>query len=309
MTDSVQLSIICPFYNEQEMISLFFDKILAALNKTGKSFEIVCVNDGSKDNTLLELISGKEKCPSIRIINLSRNFGKEAALTAGLDYAIGQAVIPIDADLQDPPELIFDFIKKWEEGYDVVLGKRVDRSEDGFFKRVTAKFFYKAHNRISNTKIPENVGDYRLMSRKVVDAIKKLPENQRFMKGVFAWAGFKTTTIEYKRLKRHAGNTSFSGWKLWNFALDGITSFSTSPLRIWLYVGVIISTLSFSYGLFTIIKTMILGINLPGYASLLTVVLFLGGIQLISLGILGEYIGRTYLESKRRPNYVVDEEY
>ncbi len=245
----------------------------------------------------------------MRIIHLSRNFGKEAALTAGLDCAKGDVIIPIDADLQDPPELIEQFIAKWKEGYDVVLAKRIDRKSDSLAKRYTANLFYKFHNTISPTNIPDNVGDYRLISKKVLKAIQRLPENQRFMKGIFAWVGFKTTTIEYVRESRKAGQTSFGAWKLWNFALEGITSFSTVPLRIWFYVGIGISFLSLLFGSIIILKTLLYGIDLPGYASLLTTMLFLGGIQLMGIGILGEYIGRLYQESKRRPIYIIENEY
>ena len=305
----IDISIVCPFYNEEDVVDIFMDAIIPVMTDIGRSFEIVCVNDGSSDSTLEKLISAKKSRKNIRVVDLSRNFGKEAALTAGLDYSVGKAVVPIDADLQDPPELIKEFVKKWDEGYEVVLAKRVDRSKDKLGKRVTAKFFYKLHNKISKTKIPENVGDYRLMTRKVVDAVSKLPENQRFMKGVFAWVGFKTTVVEYKREERQAGETSFNSWKLWNFAMDGITGFSTVPLRIWLYLGVFISSISFLYGSFIILRTILLGIDVPGYASLLTIMLFLGGVQLIGIGVIGEYIGRMYMESKRRPPYIVDKEY
>ncbi len=251
----------------------------------------------------------KDSYRHIRIINLSRNFGKESAMTAGLEFSLGDVIIPIDADLQDPPELIVKFLEKWREGFDVVLAKRADRKSDSFFKRKSAELFYKIHNQISNISIPNNVGDYRLMTRRVVDAIKLLPENQRFMKGIFAWVGYPTTTIEYKREVRIAGETSFNGWKLWNFAIDGITSFSTVPLRIWLYIGMSISFLSFLFGITIIIKTLIYGIDLPGYASMLTIILFLGGIQLMGIGILGEYLGRIYNEAKGRPIYIIEGEY
>ncbi|SFV69694.1 Glycosyltransferase [hydrothermal vent metagenome] len=303
------ISIIVPCYNEEEVVQLFLEEVSPILKRTKQEYEIIFVNDGSKDNTLEKLLSLKSIYEPIRIIHLSRNFGKEAALTAGLDCAKGDVIIPIDADLQDPPELIEQFIDKWKEGYEVVLAKRIDRKSDSIAKRYSANLFYKFHNTISTTTIPDNVGDYRLMSRKVVTAIQQLPENQRFMKGIFAWVGFKTTTIEYVRETRKAGETSFSAWKLWNFALDGITSFSTVPLRIWFYIGSFISFLSLVYGSAIIIKTLIYGIDLPGYASIFTTVLFLGGIQLMGIGILGEYIGRLYQESKRRPIYIIENEY
>ena len=246
---------------------------------------------------------------NIKIIELSRNFGKEAALTAGLEHAMGEVVIPIDADLQHPPEIIIEFIKKWEEGFDVVVGKRTVRTGEGVIKKLTAKYFYKFHNQISDVEIPYNVGDFRLMSRKVIEALKKLPENQRFMKGLFAWVGFNTAVVEYEQAPRAAGKTSYNGWKLWDFALDGITSFSTLPLRIWMYIGFLISFLSFLYGSAIVINTLILGVDTPGYASMITVILFLGGIQLIGIGILGEYIGRIYKETKKRPLYIIEKEY
>jgi len=303
------LSIVCPCYNEEEVIEHFLKSITEILLQTKKSYEIIFIDDGSKDNTLNVLIESKKNYENIKILQLSRNFGKEIALTAGIDASLGETVVPIDVDLQDPPELILDFIKKYEEGYDVVLAKRVDRTSDTYAKKFSAEAFYKFHNKISDINIPNNVGDYRLMSRKVVNEIKKLPESQRFMKGIFAWIGFKTATIEYKRDVRVAGETSFNGWKLWNFALDGITSFSTVPLRIWFYLGVIIAGISFLYGSIIIIKTLILGIDTPGYASMTTIVLFLGGVQLMGIGILGEYIGRIYIESKNRPIYIIENEY
>ena len=303
------ISIIAPCYNEEETIESFLRRIEEILAQINEPYEIVFINDGSKDNTLNVLLNAKRNFKNIRIINFSRNFGKEAALTVGLDKARGEATIPIDVDLQDPPELIKDLVAKWREGYDVVLAKRADRTSDSFAKRVSADLFYKLNGKISNVDIPNNVGDFRLMSKRVVEALKRLPENQRFMKGLFAWVGFKTTVIEYVREKREAGQSSFNGWKLWNFALDGITSFSTLPLRIWLYIGALVSFLSFLYGSFIILKTLIFGVDLPGYASLAVIMLFLGGIQLIGIGILGEYIGRIYSESKRRPSYIIEGEY
>lgn len=269
----------------------------------------MCVDDGSTDNTFKEILQAKENHKQIRIVKLSRNFGKEAALTAGLDYAKGEMIIPIDADLQDPPELIQVFIDKWKEGYDVVLGKRIDRSSDTLPKQLSARYFYKYHNMIASPKIPENVGVFRLITRKVVRALQELPENQRFMKGIFAWVGFNTAVVEYTRKLRKAGRTNFNGWRLWNFALDGMTSFSTVPLRIWLYIGMTLSILSLTYGSYIFFRTLIQGVDVPGYASLFTAILFIGGIQLIGIGVLGEYIGRMYMETKRRPPYIVDEEY
>ena len=308
-TFNPNISLVVPCHNEENVIDLFLRKTIPILRSLDRSYEIVFINDGSTDRTLEAMLKAKEKYKNIRILNLSRNFGKEAALTAGIEHSKGEVVIPIDVDLQDPPELIIQFIEKWKEGYDIVLAKRVDRSNDTLFKRVSANLFYKLHNKISDIYIPENVGDYRLLSKKAVNALKMLPENQRFMKGLFAWIGFKTTTIEYTRTKRINGKSSFNIKKLWNFAIDGITSFSTAPLRVWLYIGTVISIISFLYGSFIIVKTLIFGRDIPGYASLLTTILFLGGIQLIGIGILGEYIGRIYKEAKRRPPYIIENEY
>lgn len=285
------------------------EKLIPIMQNVQRPYEIIFINDGSTDNTLNVLLKAKSKNPQIRILNLSRNFGKEAALTAGLEHAMGEVVIPIDADLQHPPEIIIEFIKKWEEGFDVVVGKRTVRTGEGVIKKLTAKYFYKFHNQISDVEIPYNVGDFRLMSRKVIEALKRLPENQRFMKGLFAWVGFNTAVVEYEQAPRAAGKTSYNGWKLWDFALDGITSFSTLPLRIWMYIGFLISFLSFLYGSAIVINTLILGVDTPGYASMITVILFLGGIQLIGIGILGEYIGRIYKETKKRPLYIIEKEY
>lgn len=306
----VDLSIVVPCYNEEAVIPIFLTTIEPILKSLELSYELVFVNDGSRDNTLAVLQQAKSDYPQIRIINFSRNFGKEAALSAGIDFAEGKALIPMDVDLQDPPELIPEMVRIWrEDGIDVVLAKRTDRSKDSFFKRWSANIFYRLNNLISVNRIPENVGDFRLVSRRCVEAIKLMGETQRFMKGIFAWVGFKTHTIEYQRDERQAGQTSFNAWKLWNLALEGITSFSTAPLRIWLYVGLIAWCLSILYGSWIILRTLIYGVDLPGYASMFTAILFLGSTQLIVLGVIGEYIGRIYLESKGRPLYIVEDEY
>lgn len=309
VSDTDMLSIVCPLYNEEESLAPFLERLLPVLAATGMGYEIVCVNDGSRDATLERLLEAARKQPSIRVLDLSRNFGKEAALTCGIDHARGAAVIPIDADLQDPPELILEMLALWRQGFDVVLAQRVDRSADHLLKRKTAEWFYRLHNAISDSQIPPNVGDFRLMDRKVVEALKNLPERRRFMKGLFAWVGFRQAVIPYSREPRQAGASKFSGWYLWNFALEGITSFSTVPLRIWTYLGLFIALLAFAYGGFIVGRVLLLGRDMPGYASLITVVLFLGGIQLIGLGVLGEYLGRIYLESKGRPVYIVRDHY
>jgi glycosyltransferase involved in cell wall biosynthesis len=296
-------------YNEQENIQAFLTAITAILESSQVTYEIICVNDGSLDNTLQLLLEQKSTHPTLRVLNLSRNFGKEAALSAGLAAARGDAIIPIDADLQDPPEVIGRLIAEWKKGFDVVLARRVDRSSDHPAKRVSASLFYKLHNLISQQTIPENVGDFRLISRRVANEIAKLPENQRFLKGLFSWVGFKSTTIDYERAKRHAGTSTFNAWSLWNFALDGLTSFSTAPLRLWLYLGIFFSIMAFFMGAYIVFVTLFNGTSVPGYASMIIVVLFFGGIQLTSIGVLGEYIGRIYLESKRRPSFIVEDEY
>jgi glycosyltransferase involved in cell wall biosynthesis len=277
------------------------------MEKTGEDFELVFVNDGSGDGTLAALIGFASARDDVRVINLSRNFGKEAALSAAIDYARGDAVIPIDADLQDPPELIPEMIAKWRDGYDVVLARRVDRKNDGFFKRLTAKYFYRIHNRISSPPLPENVGDFRLMSRRVVDVIKRLPERQRFMKGLFSWVGFRSVSVDYTRPPRSAGSSKFNFFRLWKLAMEGFTSFSTTPLVIWGYIGGFISSAAFVYAAFIIARTVIYGIDVPGYASTICLILFLGGLQMLSIGIVGEYLGRTYMETKQRPLYVVSD--
>lgn len=300
------LSLVVPFYNEEEVLDVFFSTVIAELEQLpGMAFEIVCVDDGSRDATLSMLNARALADPRIVVIELTRNFGKEAALTAAIENARGDVVVPFDADLQDPPAVIPKLVEKWREGFEVVLARRVNRDSDTSLKKLTALWFYQAHNKISDIKIPENVGDFRLMSRSVVEALKSLPETRRFMKGLFAWVGFKTTTVDYVREQRAAGETKFSGWKLWNFALEGFTSFSTVPLRIWTYMGSFIAVLAILRGIWLVVRTMIYGVDVPGYASLATAVLLLGGIQLIGIGVLGEYVGRIYFESKKRPVYLV----
>lgn len=304
------ISLIVPFYNERDAVERFFAETVRVLESVHAIvFEIVCINDGSQDGTLEQLVAASQRNARIRVIDLTRNFGKEAALTAGLDEAAGDAVIAIDADLQDPPSLIPEMIERWRNGADVVLARRASRACDTFLKRTTAALFYRVHNALSEMKIPENVGDFRLMDRRVVNALRRLPERRRFMKGLFAWVGFHTVTIDYEREPRSAGSSKFSGWRLWNFALEGITSFSTVPLRSWTYIGCALASLAFAYGGFIVGRTLIFGNPVPGYASLLTVVLFMGGIQLVGIGMIGEYVGRIYDESKGRPIYLVRRRY
>lgn len=303
------LSVVVPMYNEENNINEFFSRITVALEQTGETWEIICVNDGSHDMTLAQLVALHQSDPRVKVINFSRNFGKEIALTAGIDYASGQAVIPIDADLQDPPELIPDLVAQWRAGYDIVNATRHIRQGETWLKRATARMFYRVIGKMADIDIPPNTGDFRLLSRPVVDALKRLPERTRFMKGLFVWVGFKQTAVYYDRHARFAGKTKWNYWHLWNFAIDGITSFSSIPLKASSYFGLIIALLAFLYALFLVVRTLIYGIDFPGYASLMVVVLFLGGIQLITLGVIGEYLGRVYVETKGRPLYIVRDYY
>lgn len=307
--DKVEISVVVPMYNEEPNIDYLIKRIVTALDHLNLKYEIVCVNDGSKDNTLKCLIEQHRRNPKIKVVSLSRNFGKEIALSAGIDFAAGDAVVPIDADLQDPPELIGDLIAKWREGYDVVYATRRSRRGESWMKRFTAHAFYQSIAKMSPVSIPRNTGDFRLIDRRVVDALKQMPERNRFMKGLFAWVGFKQTSILYDRPERYKGSTKWNYWRLWNFAIDGITSFTFVPLKVWSYVGLAISVPAFFYATFLIIRTLILGVDVPGYASIMVVVLFLGGMQLLTLGIIGEYLGRVYQEVKRRPLYLVRESY
>lgn len=302
----LKLSLVVPVYNEAETVVLFVERVASLFNDPDKVVvEYVFINDGSTDVTLELLLQLQRRVPHLKVIDLSRNFGKEAALSAGLRCATGLVVVPIDVDLQDPPELISQMIEKWREGYEVVLGRRTDRTSDSWAKRASANWFYRIHNKIADPVIPENVGDFRLMDRQVVDALNELPESRRFMKGLFAWVGFRTTSLDYSRAERVAGTSKFNGWRLWNFALEGITSFSTDPLKVWTYMGIAVSLMSFLFAATIVLKVVVTGIDVPGYASLMVTVSFLGGLQLIGIGVLGEYLGRTYLESKRRPVYLV----
>ncbi|MCM0588927.2 MAG: glycosyltransferase family 2 protein [Gloeotrichia echinulata DVL01] len=305
--NSVELSIVVPLHNEEDNIDHLFERLASVLNRLNITYEIICIDDGSKDNTLKCLIDHRDHNPAIKVVSFSRNFGKEIALTAGIDYSEGKIIIPIDADLQDPPELIEQLIDKWREGYDVVYAQRRLRLDDSLIKQLTAKAFYWTIARLSPVDIPANVGDFRLLDRRVVEALKQIPERTRFMKGLFAWVGFKQSSIPYDRQPRYQGQTKWNYWKLWNFAIDGITSFSLIPLKIWTYLGLSISFLAFLYAAYLIIFTMIAGITVPGYISLMVVLLFLGGIQLIGLGVIGEYLGRIYEEAKQRPLYLVQE--
>jgi glycosyltransferase involved in cell wall biosynthesis len=304
----LRLSCVVPAYNEQANIEGFLRALAQTVRALTPDFEIVVVNDGSRDGTHELSLRLAQELP-LRYLALSRNFGKEAALTAGLDRASGDAVIPIDSDLQHPPEMIHEMLAHWEAGAEVVLAQRRNRETDGPVQKLMATLFYRFHNVISNVHVPPGVGDFRLMDKRVVAALRQLPENHRFMKGLFAWVGFRTVTILYSPAERAQGTSSFNLWKLWNFALEGITSFSTAPLRIWSYLGAVVSATALVYAALIVLKTLLYGTDVPGYASLMAGILFLGGVQLIGIGVLGEYIGRIYHEVKRRPVYLVREEH
>jgi len=303
---SPQLSIVVPVYNEQEILPAFHGRLTGVLSTIALRSEIIYVNDGSTDASLAFLMRLREDDPRIAVLDLSRNFGKEIALSAGLDHAAGNAVVVIDADLQDPPELIPELLEGLREGYDMVFGKRMGRRGEPLLKRVTASLFYRLMRRLGTVAIPEDTGDFRALSRRAVEALKELEEQHRFMKGLFAWIGYPQKAVPYERLPRPAGRTKWNYWKLWNFALEGITSFSSAPLRVSTYMGLATALGAFFYALYVILKTLLFGDPVKGYPSLMVVMLFLGGIQLMSLGIIGEYLGRMYIETKRRPLYFLN---
>lgn len=305
------LSIVIPVYNEQDAISLFLEaarpavaRALALIGPDARA-EYLFVDDGSSDRTgdIVAILARLN--PDIRCLSLSRNFGKEAALAAGIDHALGDAVIPIDVDLQDPPAVIIDMVRAWLGGAQVVNARRADRSSDSWFKRWSAHGFYRLLNRLSDYPIPENVGDFRLLDRQAVDVIKQLGEQARFNKGLFSWIGFRVATVDYVRAAREAGTTKWRLGKLWSLAIDGITASTTMPLRIWSYVGGGIALLAFAYAAFLIVRTLVTGVDVPGYASIMVAVLALGGLNLLSLGIIGEYLGRVAREVRQRPLYVL----
>ncbi|MEM1049828.1 MAG: glycosyltransferase family 2 protein [Pseudomonadota bacterium] len=305
--DRPMLSLVVPAFNEEQSLPDFFPKVTAVLETITDRFEIICVDDGSLDNTAALLHLAHQRDPRIKMLRLSRNFGKEVALTAGLHAATGDAVIPIDADLQDPPDLIADMVAKWREGAKMVVAVRSDRSSDTRMKRMTANAFYRVIRGIGEIPIPDNAGDFRLMDRVVVDALKSLPERTRFNKGLFAWLGFQQTVITYQRPARMAGTSKWPYWRLWNFALEGIFSFSTVPLRIWTYLGAVVAIGAIAYAILIVVRTLLYGIDVPGYASLATMQLLFSGLIMIGMGIIGEYLGRVFIEVKARPLYLVED--
>jgi glycosyltransferase involved in cell wall biosynthesis len=300
------VSLVVPVYNEAATVQTFVDSVAPVLAAAQVRAEIVFVNDGSSDDTLDTLLRLQEADDRVRVVNLSRNFGKEAALTAGLEISRGDVVVPIDVDLQDPPELLLPFLERWRDGYDVVYGIRRSRSGDPLLMRFTARWFYKTFNLVSPTSIPEDVGDFRLMDRRVVESILQMGERSRFMKGLFSWVGFPSVGVEFERPERSGGATTWTAWRRWNFALDGIASFSAAPLRIWTYLGLAIAAGCGIYGLVILTLALLGEVDAPGYASLILVILFLGAMQLVSLGLIGEYLGRVLTETKRRPLYLLE---
>lgn len=300
------LSIVVPAYNEQEVLPEFHKRLSEVLDSIMTEAEIVYVNDGSTDDTLKVMENLRGEDLRVAVLDLSRNFGKEIALSAGLDHARGDAVVVMDADLQDPPGLIPELVNKWKEGYDVVFAKRITREGDTFLKKVTARAFYRVVKKFSKVTIPESTGDFRLLSRRAVESVKKLREQHRFMKGLFAWIGYPQIAVPYRRNPRHAGRTKWNYWRLWNLALEGITSFTIAPLKVSTYIGLITALGAFFYALYVIVKTLLYGEPVKGYPSLMVVILFLGGIQLVAIGVIGEYLGRMFNETKLRPLYFLN---
>jgi polyisoprenyl-phosphate glycosyltransferase len=304
--ETASLEVLIPAFNEAPVLALTFVRLKQALEQLDLDWRVLIVDDGSRDRTwsIIEDLSRTE--PRVRGLRLSRNFGKEAALTCALDHANADAIVVIDADLQDPPALIAEFVKHWRAGADVVYGVRTERAGESWFKKTTADAFYRLMSHVSDTPIPRNTGDFRLLSRRALDAVRSLRERNRFMKGLFAWVGFPSVAVPYQRDARAAGTTKWNYWRLWNFALDGLTSFSTGPLKVATYLGLATSLIAFVFGLFIVIKTLTVGDPVRGFPSLMVVVSFLGGIQLIALGLIGEYLGRLTLEVKQRPVYLVE---
>jgi glycosyltransferase involved in cell wall biosynthesis len=297
------LTLIVPAFNEQQVLPAFHGRLASVLDSLAMESEIIYINDGSRDDTLGILRGLRENDPRIAILDLSRNFGKEVAMTAGLEHARGDAVIIIDADLQDPPELIPELVRHWREGWDVVYAQRVARRGETLLKRATACWFYRIIHHVGMVRIPENAGDFRILSRRAVDSLLQLKERHRFMKGLFTWIGYPQKGIPYQRDPRFAGRTKWDYWRLWNFALEGITSFTTAPLKWATYLGLITALAAFIYGAIIILQKLLYGNPVKGYPSLMVAILFLGGVQLVFLGIIGEYLGRMFDETKRRPLY------
>lgn len=300
------ISVVAPAYNEEEVLDTFYQRVTKVLTELGAPYEIVLVNDGSRDNTLALMHQMRARDKHITVVDLSRNFGKEIALTAGLDHTCGDVVVVLDSDLQDPPELIPQMLAGWHEGYDIVYGVRTHRDGETWFKKTTAKCFYQVIQRISRVKVPKDTGDFRLMTRRAVQAMSRLREEHRFMKGLFAWIGFPAKPFYYRRDARVAGSTKWNYWNLLNLAIEGITSFTITPLKMATYLGLSVAFISLIYACFVIWKTLVYGDPARGYPSMMVTILFLGGVQLTAIGIMGEYIGRIFNEVKKRPLYLVN---
>ena len=302
-----RLVVLVPVFNEAQVIEDFHRRLAAVLDELGVESRVLYVDDGSADDSWALIGRLREQDLRVDGLRLSRNFGKELALTAGLDAVDADALLVIDADLQDPPELIPEFVSRWRQGFDVVYGRRLERAGESWLKRVTAAAFYRVMRRLSHTEIPADTGDFRLLSRPALQALRGLRERQRFMKGLFAWVGFRQCALDYRREPRLAGRSKFNYWRLWNLALEGITSFSTAPLRVATYLGLFTALGAFAGGVWVLLKTLLWGDPVAGYPSLMVVILMLGGVQLVALGILGEYLGRLYMEAKARPLYLIAE--
>lgn len=300
-------TLIVPVYNEARNVQPFLQRVHACWDQNLPRLEILFIDDGSSDDTLERLRAAHHADPCVNYLALSRNFGKEAALTCGIDHVNSDAAVLIDADLQHPPELIPRLVERWQDGYDMVYATRSAKGDDQRESKHTSRLFYRLFNRLADTRIPPDAGDFRLLDRRVILALRQLPEKNRFMKGLYAWVGFRTTSLTYEQPPRHSGKSAFTSWKLWTLALDGLTGFSTWPLRVWSYVGAATALAAFLYASMIVIDALIGTRETPGYASLMTAILFLGGIQLLSVGILGEYIGRLFTEAKNRPVYLVAE--
>ena len=313
MTESAEkpvapvLSLVVPMFNEAGNLDRLFDRLAVVMADLGESYEIVCVDDGSRDDTVARALEHRRRDPRIKVVELSRNFGKELALTAGLRHTSGQAVVMIDADLQHPPEVIKDMMREWRQGFEMVIAVRRHRDDESAVKRLAAKVFYEVFGRVSEVRLPPGAGDFRLLDRKVVKVLNAMPEHARFMKGLYAWVGFRQTIIPFDVAERSHGETKFNLFRLWRLAIDGITSFTSVPLKVWTFMGMLVASFALLYGLLFIVKTLILGIDVPGYPSLIVAITFFSGVQLISLGVIGEYLGRVFAEVKNRPLYVVRE--
>lgn len=313
MTESAEkpvapvLSLVVPMFNEAGNLDRLFDRLAQVMADLGESYEIVCVDDGSRDDTVARALEHRRRDPRIKVVELSRNFGKELALTAGLRHSSGQTVVMIDADLQHPPEVIKDMMREWRQGFEMVIAVRRDRDDESAVKRLAAKVFYEVFGRVSEVRLPPGAGDFRLLDRKVVKVLNAMPEHARFMKGLYAWVGFRQTIIPFDVAERAHGETKFNLFRLWRLAIDGITSFTSVPLKVWTFMGTLVASFALLYGLLFIVKTLILGIDVPGYPSLIVAITFFSGVQLISLGVIGEYLGRVFAEVKNRPLFVVRE--